>query len=194
MGTAEVLDVPPDGHCLFSCVVAARDVERLRTVNQDSWGFLRSQREDRELRTACRRLREMVGGLALEDGRVDVVEQLASAALPEGAVLTYVARWLGGTVLVTTEGAALPHWHRAVYRCICCAARARPPKKAHMMTEKNSDPKECCQASTSTRKTLQCEILQFSAASLWALASSRTRSDQPARPRSVADAPNGSQF
>ncbi|CAE7865555.1 unnamed protein product [Symbiodinium microadriaticum] len=47
----------------------------------------------------------MVGGLALEDGRLDVVEQLASAALPEGAVLTYVARWLGGTVLVTTEGA-----------------------------------------------------------------------------------------
>ena len=102
MGAAEVLDVPPDGYCLFSCVVAARDV---RTVNQDSWGFLRSQREDRELRTACRRLREVVGGLALEDGRVDVVEQLASAALPEGAVLTYVARWLGGTVLVTTEGA-----------------------------------------------------------------------------------------
>ena len=37
-------------------------------------------------------------------------------------------------------------------------------------------------------KTLQSEILQFSAANLWALASSRTRSNPPARPRSVADA------
>ena len=106
MGTSEILDVPPDGHCLFSCALAARDVERLRSLNYDDSGFLRSSREDRELRTACRRLREMVGGIAIEDGRADVVEQLGSANLPEGAVLTYVARWLGGTLLVTTEGAS----------------------------------------------------------------------------------------
>ena len=104
MGLSEILDVPPDGNCLFSCAIAARDVERLRSLNQDGSGFLRSRREDRELYTACRRLREMVGNMALEDGRTDVVEQLTSANLPEGAVLTYVAHWLGGTLVVSTEG------------------------------------------------------------------------------------------
>ena len=29
MGDTEVLDVPPDGHCLFSCATAARDIENL---------------------------------------------------------------------------------------------------------------------------------------------------------------------
>ena len=40
MGNTEVLDVPPDGpdgHCLFSCATAARDIENLSPAVQ-SWG------------------------------------------------------------------------------------------------------------------------------------------------------------
>ena len=33
---------------------------------------------------------------------------------------------------------------KELYGCICYAARARPPKKAQIMTEKNSDLKEGC--------------------------------------------------
>ena len=104
MEESEVLPVPPDGHCLFACAVAARDVGRLRSVMQDNQGFLTSPSEDLELLTACRRLRQIVGAMAADDDRFDVVEQLTSPELPEGAVLTYVSRWLGGSIIVTHEG------------------------------------------------------------------------------------------
>ena len=62
----------------------------------------------------------------------------------------------------TMRALRLCHTDTELYRCICCAARARPPKKAQMTTEKKSDFKEYCQASTSTCKTLQSEVPQFS--------------------------------
>ena len=104
MASGEVLNVPADGHCLFACAVAARDVDRLRSLSQDGFGFLRSQREDRELATACARLRAIVADRAVHDGRYDVVDQLTSSSLPEGAILHYVAEWLGGSVHVTVDG------------------------------------------------------------------------------------------
>ena len=44
----------------------------------------------------------------------------------------------------TMRALRLCHTDAELYRCICYAARARPPKKAQIMTEKNSDLKEGC--------------------------------------------------
>ena len=106
MAQHEVLEVPPDGHCLFSCAVTARNVARLRSLPQDSSGFMISEQEDRDLLLACKRLRQIVGAMAAEDERWDVLEQLTSTCLPEGPMLTYVANWLGGSLVVTMEGAS----------------------------------------------------------------------------------------
>ena len=106
MGEEEIFEVPPDGHCLFSCAVTARDVDRLRCLPQDNLGNRLRRSEDRELLTACERVRQIVGGMAADEERYDVIAQLASAELPEGAILSYVARWLRGSVLVAIEGAS----------------------------------------------------------------------------------------
>ena len=106
MKEGEILEVPPDGHCLFSCAVTARDVDRLRCLPQDKFGFMLTKSEDRELLIACQRVRQIVGNMAVDDNRYDAVAQLASADLPEGIILSYVARWLRGSVLVAIEGAS----------------------------------------------------------------------------------------
>ena len=99
--------MPPDGHCLFSCAVAARDVRRLRSLRQDAHGiFLASRHEDLDLLTACRRLRALVGAMAAEDARFDLVEELSSSKLPEGPIIEYVARWLHGSTIISLEGAS----------------------------------------------------------------------------------------
>ena len=80
----------------------------------------------------------------------------------------------------------LPHWHRA--RCISCAARARPPKPRHRRWQRiNVIPRSAARLGRDTRKTLQSEIMQFFAASLWAPAPSLTSTiTPPAQLRSVA--------
>ena len=98
--------MPPDGHCLFSCAVAARDVRRLRSLRQDAHGFIASRHEDLDLLTACRRLRALVGAMAAEDARFDLVEELSSSKLPDGPIIEYVARWLHGSIIISLEGAS----------------------------------------------------------------------------------------
>ena len=104
MAADEVLNVPPNGSCVFHCVVCCRDVQRLRDTPRMSCGFVVNSREEAELAEASRRLRLLISERALDDDRYDVFELLASSAYPEGAVLTYLAQWLGGTLHVVVDG------------------------------------------------------------------------------------------
>ena len=94
--SSKILQVPPAGHCLFSCAVAVRDVRRLRSLSltQDEHGVPLSRHEDMELQTTCARLRETVGAMAAEDVCFGLVEGLPNSNLPDGLIIEYVARWL----------------------------------------------------------------------------------------------------
>ena len=56
---------------------------------QDKHGFLASRHEDMELLTACNRLRQIIGAMAAEDMRFDLVERLSNSDLPEDATQIY---------------------------------------------------------------------------------------------------------
>ena len=104
MGPEEVLEVPPDGSCLFHCIVTCRDVARLRASIQDERGFMADRRCEANLQEASRRLRHICVEAAAEAGREDIVTMLRSSRLPEGGALRFLAQWLEGSVWVTLEG------------------------------------------------------------------------------------------
>ena len=98
VAVSAILEVPPDGHCVLSCTLAARDVVLLRALSQNASSLFCSPREDRDLLIACRRLRE-TGVISAEDGRFDSVESLSGPDLPEEAsavVCCHMAGRIGG--------------------------------------------------------------------------------------------------
>ena len=55
MAPSEQLNVPPDGNCLFSAVLCARHVERLRDLPRDDFGFVLDPRAERWVEPRCGR-------------------------------------------------------------------------------------------------------------------------------------------
>eukprot|EP00439_Symbiodinium_sp_Y106_P021916 s7017_g2.t1 len=100
----EILEVPPDGDCLFHCAVTCRNVQRLRSSAQDPAGFMSERRCEKDLAEASRRLRRICSAAAAKAGRDDVVKMLRSARLPEGGVVWFLAQWLEGSIWVTLDG------------------------------------------------------------------------------------------
>ena len=100
----EILEVPPDGDCLFHCAVTCRNVQRLRSSAQDPAGFMSERRCEKDFAEASRRLRRICSAAAAKAGRDDVVKMLRSARLPEGGVVWFLAQWLEGSIWVTLDG------------------------------------------------------------------------------------------
>ena len=104
MDPGEVLDVPPDGNCLFHCAVTCRDVARLRGSSQDEQGFMSDRRSEANLQEASRRLRCICIEAAGDAGQEDVVDMLLSSSLPEGGALWFLAQWLQGSLWISLDG------------------------------------------------------------------------------------------
>ena len=102
MGPEEVLEVPPDGNCLFHCVVTCRDVARLRTSIQDERGFLADRRGEANLQEASRRLRRICIEAAAEAGR----------EVECGASIVGIAILIWGSILHNTTTAPRTLWVR----------------------------------------------------------------------------------
>ena len=98
----EVLEVPPDGNCLFHCVVTCRDVARLRASIQDERGFMADRRGEANLQEASRRLRRICIEAAAEAGR----------EVECGASIVGIAILIWGSILHNTTTAPRTLWVR----------------------------------------------------------------------------------
>eukprot|EP00973_Karenia_brevis_P090302 12401907-Karenia_brevis.AAC.1 len=94
------IPVPPDGHCLEYCCLAAMNLTAFRNLPQTEAGWFQLAEDGSMMRSLARQFRQRVIQHATNAQRTDVVKSLRTD-LPADAALRFYAAELGGSILVS---------------------------------------------------------------------------------------------